>query len=293
MANLTDVLSFDIIEKVVKHLDINSFAKFKYCCKTTNNAASQEIFRNTLIDTVNKRLCCVIEIIKEYHDTLNQNSVRQNTIHTLLNQLYLKLKQNPLEYVNLVQYMLGFVAEKANSTRDEVLRVWFMYMNNYVIKNENQLIVKELEIFALSKSYSLMFEFTDCKNQGKYYIQLEIEFNDEQQPMLGFTMQDIINNKYTNEEDMKKYLENAEYDQDGFIRFVVSNENMLALSKFIVNVMGLDVFVFETSMISYIKCHSRLWSCTENDFIEKQENKYVNREEYREKIIDILDGFMD
>lgn len=294
---MIDNLPFDVIENVVKHLDIHSILKFRCSCKTSNNLATEEIFKTTLIRTVNQRLNDIIELIQKYHKMLNQTSVRKTVVHTLLNQLYLLFKQKPLEYLSFIEYMFRVVSENANCSRDDVVRVWFRYMNSFSIVNENQTIIDELESFVLSKRFSLLFVYTDCNNQGKYYIQLEINFDDEQHPLLGFTMQDIINDKHTNKEDMRNYLDvkDAEYDQDGFIRFEVSKSNILALSKFIVDVMGLDVFVFEPNMVSYINCHTRLCHCIEYDFqsfTEQQINKFVSREEYRDNIIDILYGIV-
>lgn len=287
---MIDYLPNDIIEKFVQNLDIHSILKFRCCCKTSNTVASQELFKTSLIRTVNERLKGVIELVQEYYKALNQVSVRNKIIHTLLNELYLRFKQRPFEHVSFIQHMLRYVSENANCSRDDVIRVWFYYMNNLDISNENQTVIQELEKFSLSKNFSLLFQYTDCNNQGKHYIQLEFDFENETKPMLGFTMQDVINDKDTNKQDMEAFLEipNADYDQDGFMRFEVSDANIMALSKFIVNVMGLDAFVFETDLVSYIKCHSRLWFSVGEDFVEKQVGKYVDREEYREKVIDIL-----
>lgn len=290
-------LPFDMIEGIAKCLDVQTFPMFKCCCKDIYNAATQKIYTDTLINTVNKRLVDIIEIIRQYHMELRKPEVRTTIIRTILNEFNSKLRNNHEmwnPYTNDMIQMIRRIIDKTACNENDVNRVWFLYMNNYEISSDDEYIVKALEDYTFLRWYSLLFQFTDCKNQGKHYIQLEIDFTDENKPKLGFTMQEIINDKDMCKEDVDKLLEiqNVVYDVDGFTRFEISDYNIKAMSKFIVDFMGPDVFVFETDVVSYIRPHSYLWHSVGEEFIEKQLNQFVDREEYRDKLIDILDNLV-
>lgn len=287
---MDDILPFDVVEVITKYLDIHSMPLFRCSCKVANNAASEGIYKEALVKSVNRRLNDVVETIKEYHEKLRQPETRTKIICTILNELFLNVRKNPELHVNAMIHMIRCVIEKTGCNENDVNRVWFLYMNSFQIDDYDQHIVKALEEYTLAKSYSLLFQYTDCNNQGKHYIQLLVNFEDESKPTLAFTMQDIINDKDVDAVHVQNLkIQNAYYDLDGFMRFEISQENILAMSEFIVDFMGLDVFVFETDMVTYIKSHSQQWLSVGEDFVEKQVNKYVDREQYRDKIIAILD----
>lgn len=294
---ITRSLPFDMIEAIAKYLDVQTFPMFKCCCKDVYNAAPQSIYTDTLINTVNKRLVDIIEIIRQYHMEVRKPEVRTTIIRTILNEFNSKLRNNHEmwnPYTNDMIQMIRRIIDKTACNENDVNRVWFLYMNNYEISNEDEHIVKALEDYTFLRWYSLLFQFTDCKNQGKHYIQLEVDFTDENKPMLGFTMQEIINDKNMCKADVDKLFEiqNAVYDVDGFSRFEISDYNIKAMSKFIVDFMGPDVFVFETDVVSYINPHSYLKYSVGEEFFEKQLNQFADCDQYRDKIIEILDNLV-
>jgi hypothetical protein len=291
---ITSIFPIDVIESITKCLDVQSIPKFRCCCKDANIIASQKIYTDTLIQTVNKKLLDIIETISEYHKILHNHVNRTIIIRTILNEFYLNMTKDPELHITSMIYMIRSVIDKTGCNENDVNRVWFLYMNNFRISNEDIHIVRALEDYTFGKWYSLVFQFTDCKKQGKHYIQLEMDLNNESKPELWFTMQEVVNEKDICKEDMENLLDIAEakYDENGFIRFEISQHNILAMSEFIVNFMGPDVFVFKTDMVSYIKCHGSLWHCFSEEFIEKQVNKFVDREHYRDRVIEILDNLM-
>jgi hypothetical protein len=292
---ITRCLPFDMIEGIAKCLDVQTLPKFRCCCKDANIAASEKIYTETLTNTINKRLVDIIEIITQYHTELRKPEVRTTIIRKILIEFYSKARNNHEmwnPYTNDMIQMIRRIIDKTACNENDVNRVWFLYMNNYEISNDDEYIVKALEDYTFQRWYSLLFQFTDCKNQGKHYIQLEVDFTDEDKPKLGFTMQEIINDKDMCKADVDKLfdIQDAVYDVDGFIRFEVTDYNIKAMSKFIVTFMGPDVFVFETDMVSYIRSHSYLWLSVGEEFIEKQLNQFADREQYRDKLIEILDN---
>lgn len=286
-----DTLPNDIIETIVKCVDITSFPYFKCCCKSINAIAINELYKSKLSVSFEEKLLKIIDIVSEYHLGFSDKKVKSYIVKIILKGLFLKYKKDPHTVKRDISKMMKHVIKKQNCTGEEAAMAWWRHVADKSLNDKDRDIIQEMEDYIFLKRYTVEFDSYECNGKSKYYTEMKIKFDDEDYPTLCFCILNKDNKKLLNEEgikEIKKLIPGIRYEH-GTIMFKISKKNISGFSKNAVNIMGTGICGLRTMKTVDIRCYFNFMQTLNEDVFDREVNKCIDSVTYCERIYNVLE----
>ena len=295
-----NMLPTEMIEQITTHLDIYTIPHFKATCKVADNAIGKEQYVAMVAKDMQRRFNLVVDVVRNYHNNVSQDTIQTQLSTELLKSLYQKFgapdpasEEKQLIW-SVIDRMFNHTMRETGCDFDDMVYTWVYHINNEPLTDDIHLEVLSVfkKFLVGPTNYSLVFEHVDAESKSaRYYSRIEFIFDANNALKLCFHMQDMKEDAYIwDGENQIGLIPGASINIDGDIVMDVNDDTLYGLSLFIIKVFGVQVYMFETSMVSTIK---QLSGCSLSTYAaelyETTLNQFVNAELFREMIVDIFE----
>jgi hypothetical protein len=290
MAMFGDKLPLDMLMEVANHVDLCTVPYLQVSCKLAYGYVDRNRFRERVIEDTQNKLEKMINLVREFHNTIHQDPNVKAKLTTQLQKGFLQYAEENRYTAALTFAEMVHFAEYAKLDIIDATRVWIKSSQGKTIPEEDAPIYKALQNYVVGSNYSFAYQYMDRNEISTYYTHGDITFDENGECVMEYCIQDIKNGKdiLNDHKEAISKIPGATLNNDGLIQFKITKASTYELAKFVVNTFGLDNALYETDMVSYIKPSSKLSFPKKNDVFEDEMN--MNFDVWRDRLIDILDG---